>query len=68
MLRELADVIARPFSVVFGRSWQSAEVPEDGKRADVTPIFKKHRKEDPGNYRLASFTSVVKVQNNSSWK
>ncbi|KAK4814685.1 hypothetical protein QYF61_025511 [Mycteria americana] len=34
------------------------EVPADWRLANVTPIFKKGRKEDPGNYRPVSLTSV----------
>jgi len=33
-------------------------VPEDWRKANVTPIFKKGKKEDPGNYRLVSLTSI----------
>jgi len=33
-------------------------VPEDWRKANVIPIFKKGRKEDPGNYRLVSLTSI----------
>jgi len=33
-------------------------VPEDCRKASVTPIFKKGKKEDPGNYRPVSLTSI----------
>jgi len=58
VLRELADVIAEPLSVIFERSWRTGEVPEDWRKANVIPIFKKGKKEDPGNYRLVSLTSI----------
>jgi len=48
VLRELADVIFEPLSIIFERSWRTGEVPEDWRKASVTPIFKKGKKEDPG--------------------
>jgi len=33
-------------------------VPEDWRKASVIPVFKKGKKEDPGNYRLVSLTSI----------
>jgi len=58
MLRELADVIADPLSITFERSWRTGEVPEDWRKANVIPIFKKGKKKDPENYRPVSLPSI----------
>ena len=54
VLRELADVFAEPLFIISERSWRTGEVPEDWRKANVTPIFKKGKKEDPENYRPVS--------------
>ena len=59
MLRELADVIAEPLAIIFERSWRTGEVPKDSRKANVTPVFKKGKKEDPGNYSPVSLTSIL---------
>ncbi|TRZ07904.1 hypothetical protein HGM15179_019204 [Zosterops borbonicus] len=39
-------------------SWLTGEVPDDWKLANVMPTHKNGRKDDPGNYRPVSLTSV----------
>ncbi|CAM5165610.1 unnamed protein product, partial [Eretmochelys imbricata] len=58
VLKELAAVIAEPLAIIFENSWRLGEVPDNWKKANVVPIFKKGKKEDPGNYRPVSLTSV----------
>ncbi|GAB0178662.1 mitochondrial enolase superfamily member 1 [Grus japonensis] len=58
VLRQLAGVIARPLSIIFEKSWRTGEVSEDWQKANVALVLKKGKKEDPGNYRPVSLTSI----------
>ena len=54
-LKEMADVVAEPLSIIFEKSWLSGEVLGDWRKGNITPIFKKGR---PRNLRSVSLTSV----------
>ena len=54
-----ADALAPALSMIFNDSLQSGVVPKDWKLANVTPIFKKGSKGNPGNYRPVSLTSIA---------
>ncbi|KAK4830406.1 hypothetical protein QYF61_010937 [Mycteria americana] len=58
VLRELAEELAKPLSIIYQQPWLTGEVPDDWRLASVTPIYKKGWKEDPGNYRPVCLTSV----------
>ncbi|KAK4814767.1 hypothetical protein QYF61_026744 [Mycteria americana] len=58
VLKELAEVLTKPLSIIYQQSWLTGEVRADWRLANVTLIFKKGQKEDPGNYRPVSLTSV----------
>ncbi|KAF2352420.1 hypothetical protein FHG87_016823 [Trinorchestia longiramus] len=62
ILKETAEVISEPLTNIFNRSLKTGIVPDDWKRANVTPIFKKGNKQIPNNYRPISLTSVIAKQ------
>lgn len=69
LLRELTSVIRRPLLIIFERLWQLVKVSEEGKKANVSSIFKKGKKKDLGNYRLLYLSSVPgKVMEKITWK
>ncbi|KAJ7403166.1 hypothetical protein BTVI_79711 [Pitangus sulphuratus] len=58
ILKELSDGIAKPLLMIFKQCWESREVLDDCKLANVVLVFKKGKKEHPGNYKPVSLTSV----------
>ena len=59
ILNRCADAIAEPLTWIFQKSFDTGTVPSDWRTANISPIFKKGSRRDPGNYRPVSLTSVV---------
>ena len=59
VLRELADVVAMPLSIILWQSWLTGNVLADWRLPNMTPIFKKSWKDDPGSCRPISLTLVL---------
>lgn len=59
VLKELREVVAEPLAILFSQSLETGEVPKDWRTADVVPLYKSGNKEEAGNYRPVSLTSVV---------
>ena len=59
VLRTLEDMLSLPLSHISNKSAETGIIPTDWKSANVTAIHKKGNRQEPGNYRPISLTSVV---------
>jgi len=59
LLRETAHCITQPLTWILQKSVEEGILPDDWKRANITPIFKKGSKSAAENYRPISLTSCV---------
>ena len=59
MLKQLATAVAPILTVIFNKSLHSDEVPEDWRKANVAPIFKKGERYNAENYRPISLTCIA---------
>ena len=58
-IKETAGILCCPLSMVFRRSMDEGVVPDDWRKANITPIFKSGSKMSPGNYRPVSLTCII---------
>ena len=58
ILKESAEQVARPLSILFQKSLDTGLLPDDWKTGTVVPIFKKGSRKEPGNYRPVSLTAI----------
>ena len=59
VLKELAKELTDPLHLLFHKSIKEGKIPDKRKEAKVKPLFKKGRKDQPGNYRPVSLTSIT---------
>ena len=57
-LHQTKNEIARPLKIIFEKSLEEGKIPEDWRAANITPIYKKGKKTEAGNYRPVALTSV----------
>jgi hypothetical protein len=59
ILKEAAEEIALPLAHIFNKSREESKLPQIWKDANVSPLFKKGKRSDPGNYRPVSLTCII---------
>ena len=59
ILREAAAELTKPLTILFQKSLSEGNLPEVWNKGNITPIHKKGPRNEAGNYRPVSLTSVV---------
>ena len=58
-LASTAESLATPITILFRKTLASGKIPDEWKKANVSPIFKKGKKSAPNNYRPVSLTCIL---------
>jgi len=58
-LKEIAKEVCHALTIIFRKSLDQGEIPDDWRTANVSPIFKKGSRSKVSNYRPVSLTSQV---------
>ena len=60
LLNRCADNLSEPLVMIFRKSLDDGKLPDDWKKSEVCPIYKKKgKRKEPGNYRPVSLTSTI---------
>ncbi|KXJ28647.1 RNA-directed DNA polymerase from mobile element jockey [Exaiptasia diaphana] len=59
LIKETATEISEVVCFLFNQSYRSGRLPSDWCKANIVPIFKKGKKQDPSNYRPVSLTVTL---------
>ena len=60
-LKPFAPELAIPLNIIFTKSIELGQIPNEWKRARIATVFKKGNKKIANNYRPVSLTSIVAV-------
>ena len=60
LLRELAQELAEPLTIIFHKCLKEGCVPPSWKEAHVTPIYKTGKKSISGNYKPVGLTYIIR--------
>ena len=58
VLKNCSEELSYALDIIFKRSLEEGEIPNEWREANITPIFKKGSKLEASNYRPVSLTSV----------
>ena len=59
LLTENAEALALPLAILFRKSLREGRIPDDWRKANVIPIFKKGSRLNANNYRPVSLTCII---------
>ena len=59
LLRQLANELKEPLTVIFQKSLNEGQLPDDWRNAIISPIYKKGLQVTASNYRPIGLTSIA---------